>query len=84
MAVSQLNRGPEQRNEKRPLLSDLRQSGGVEQHLDVHLLYREYAYERESPRAGQAGLILAKLRNGPTATVCASLNLACFVDMAVV
>ncbi len=70
IAISQLNRGPEQRTDKRPLLSDLREIGSIEQDSDVViLLHREDAYERESPRAGEADLIIAKHRNGPTATV---------------
>jgi replicative DNA helicase len=70
IAISQLNRGPEQRNDKKPLLSDLRESGSIEQDSDVViLLHREDAYERESPRAGEADLIVAKHRNGPTAKV---------------
>ncbi|NUT44577.1 MAG: replicative DNA helicase, partial [Thermoactinospora sp.] len=70
IAISQLNRGPEQRTDKRPQVSDLRESGSIEQDADmVILLHREDAYERESPRAGEADLIVAKHRNGPTATV---------------
>ncbi len=70
VGISQLNRGPEQRTDKKPMLSDLRESGSLEQDSDaVILLYREDAFERESPRAGEADLILAKHRNGPTGTV---------------
>src|SRR6201999_3319156 len=70
VAVAQLNRGPEQRTDKRPLLSDLRESGSLEQDADmVILLHREDHYEAESARAGEADLIVAKHRNGPTATV---------------
>ncbi|MFI5752562.1 replicative DNA helicase [Streptomyces sp. NPDC051644] len=70
IALSQLNRGPEQRTEKKPLLSDLRESGSIEQDADmVILLHREDAYEKESPRSGEADLIVAKHRNGPTATI---------------
>jgi replicative DNA helicase len=86
VAISQLNRGPEQRNDKRPLLSDLRESGAIEMDSDVViLLHREDAYERESPRAGECDLIVAKHRNGPTATitVAAQLHYARFTDMAV-
>jgi replicative DNA helicase len=85
VAVSQLNRGPEQRNDKRPLLSDLRESGSIEQDSDVViLLHREDAYERESPRAGEADLIVAKHRNGPTAVVTVAFqgHYSRFVDMA--
>jgi len=85
IAISQLNRGPEQRNDKRPLLSDLRESGSIEQDSDVViLLHREDAYERESPRAGEADLIVAKHRNGPTAVVTVAFqgHYSRFVDMA--
>jgi replicative DNA helicase len=83
-AMSQLNRSLEQRQDKRPLLSDLRESGALEQDTDVViLLHREDAYDRESPRAGEADLIVAKHRNGPTATVtvAAQLHFSRFVDM---
>ena len=67
VAISQLNRGPEQRTDKRPMLSDLRESGSIEQDADmVILLHRPDAFERDDPRAGEADLILAKHRNGPT------------------
>ena len=70
IALSQLNRGPEQRTDKKPMLSDLRESGSIEQDSDVVLLvHREDMYERESPRAGEADLIIAKHRNGQTGTV---------------
>ncbi len=70
IAISQLNRGAEQRTDKKPQLADLRESGSLEQDADaVILLYREDAFERESPRAGEADLIVAKHRNGPTGTV---------------
>jgi replicative DNA helicase len=85
IALSQLNRGPEQRTDKKPLLSDLRESGSIEQDSDVViLLHREDAYERESPRAGEADLIVAKHRNGPTATVTVAFqgHYSRFVDMA--
>jgi replicative DNA helicase len=85
VAISQLNRGPEQRNDKRPLLSDLRESGSIEQDSDVViLLHREDAYERESPRAGEADLIVAKHRNGPTTTVTVAFqgHYSRFIDMA--
>ncbi|HEX6523616.1 MAG TPA: replicative DNA helicase [Streptosporangiaceae bacterium] len=85
VALSQLNRGPEQRTDKKPLLSDLRESGSIEQDSDVViLLHREDAYEKESPRAGEADLIVAKHRNGPTATVTVAFqgHYSRFVDMA--
>ena len=84
VAVSQLNRGAEQRSDKKPQLSDLRESGAIEQDSDmVILLHREDAYERESPRAGEADLIVAKHRNGPTKDVVVSsqLHYSRFVDM---
>ena len=85
LAVSQLNRGAEQRTDKRPMLSDLRESGSLEQDADmVILLHREDMYERESPRAGEADLILAKHRNGPTGQVTVAFqgHYSRFVDMA--
>ncbi|MDP9432070.1 MAG: replicative DNA helicase [Actinomycetota bacterium] len=84
VAMSQLNRGPEQRTDKKPQLSDLRESGSLEQDADaVVLLFREDMFERESPRAGEADLILAKHRNGPTATVTVAFqgHYSRFVDM---
>jgi replicative DNA helicase len=85
VALAQLNRGPELRTDKRPLLADLRESGSIEQDSDlVILLHREDAYERESPRAGEADLIVAKHRNGPIATVTVAFqgHYSRFVDMA--
>jgi replicative DNA helicase len=85
IAVSQLNRGPEQRTDKRPQLSDLRESGSIEQDADVViLLHRDDYYDKESPRAGEADFIVAKHRNGPTdtVTVAAQLHFSRFVDMA--
>jgi replicative DNA helicase len=85
VAISQLNRGAEQRTDKRPQLSDLRESGSIEQDSDmVILLHREDAYERESPRQGEADFIVAKHRNGPTATITVAFqgHYSRFVDMA--
>jgi replicative DNA helicase len=87
IGVSQLNRGPEQRTDKRPQLSDLRESGSIEQDADVViLLHRDDYYDKESPRAGEADFIVAKHRNGATdtVTVAAQLHLSRFVDMAIV
>ncbi len=84
IALSQLNRGPEQRSDKMPALSDLRESGSLEQDADVViLLHRESAYEKENPRAGEADFIVAKHRNGPTRTVTVAFqgHFSRFVDM---
>ena len=85
IAISQLNRGPEQRVDKKPMLSDLRESGSLEQDADmVILLHREDAYEPESPRAGEADFLIAKHRNGPTGKVTVAFqgHYSRFVDMA--
>lgn len=85
VAAAQLNRGPEQRTDRRPLLMDFRDSDAIAQTADVViLLHREDAYERESPRAGEADFIVAKHRNGPTATVTVAFqgHYSRFVDMA--
>jgi replicative DNA helicase len=85
VAISQLNRGAEQRTDRRPMLSDLRESGSLEQDADmVVLIHREDAYERESTRPGEADLIVAKHRNGPTANVVVAFqgHYSRFVDMA--
>nr|WP_253777487.1 replicative DNA helicase [Goodfellowiella coeruleoviolacea] len=85
VAISQLNRGPEQRTDKRPQLSDLRESGSLEQDADmVILINRPDAWERDDPRAGEADLILAKHRAGPTATITVAhqLHYSRFADLA--
>lgn len=84
IAISQLNRSPEQRSDKKPMLSDLRESGSIEQDADVViLLHRDDMYDSQN-RSGEADLIVAKHRNGPTRTitVAAQLHFARFVDMA--
>lgn len=85
VAISQLNRGPEQRTDKKPMLSDLRESGSLEQDADmVILLNRPDAFDRDDPRGGEADLILAKHRNGPTKTITVAhqLHLSRFANMA--
>jgi len=85
VAISQLNRGAEQRTDKKPMLSDLRESGAIEQDADmVILLHRDDQYERESTRPGEADFILAKHRNGPLATITTAFqgHYSRFVDMA--
>jgi replicative DNA helicase len=85
IAMSQLNRGPEQRTDKKPMLADLRESGAIEQDADmVILLHRPDAFERDDPRGGEADLILAKHRNGPTKTITVAhqLHLSRFTNMA--
>jgi len=76
VAAAQLNRGPEQRSDKRPYLADLRESGAVEQDADIVILLHRPDYYDENDRPREADVIVAKQRNGPTG------DIAVFADLA--
>src|SRR5699024_6030984 len=70
IALSQLSRAPELRTEHRPILSDLRESGAIEQDADIVLfLYRDEYYNEESDKKNIGEVIIAKHRNGPIGTI---------------
>jgi replicative DNA helicase len=85
LAAAQLSRAVEQRTDKRPVLSDLRESGSIEQDADIVMfIYRPDQYEKETVKTNVAEIIVAKHRNGPTGNIelVFRSSLAEFVDAA--